>query len=136
MSGRGKSLWEKSYKDSIDTFGVFNDSEVVVLNTARGQIEIVNLLDHTIRDYSHHFSFTDTASMEIHTFYDTRYLCIQEAGLIGEGKLVLTYYRYSSHSFEEVSHYKSKEGEWEYGNSICKANNHSKIAWWKEYFNE
>jgi len=37
---------------------------------------------------------------------------------------------------EKVSEFKSKEGEWAYGQNIAKANNHSKIAWWRSSFTE
>lgn len=48
--------------------------------------------------------------------------------------MVLTYYQYTSHSFEHVSSYKTLENEWNYGDSVSKVNNHSKMAWWKPYF--
>jgi len=58
-------------------------------------------------------------------------MCIQEAGLIGEGKLILTYYSYTSHSFDMISQFRSQEGEWTYGNQVSKIDNSSKMAWWE-----
>ena len=35
-----------------------------------------------------------------------------------------------------VSQFRSKEGEYTYGESVAKINNHSKVAWWPTYFSE
>ena len=83
IDAKGKVLWDKSYKDAIDTFGFFKDSEVIVMNTSKSQLDIIDLTNYNIRTHAHDFSFPDTSSMDILTFYDTRYLCIQESGLIG-----------------------------------------------------
>ena len=103
---------------------------------AKETIEVINLTTHEIKAYPHQYSFSDTASMDIHTFYDTRFLCIEEAGLIGEGKLILTYFEYTSCSFEVASQFRSQEGQWNYGQAVAKVNNHSKIGWWKDSFTE
>lgn len=103
IDSSGKVLWERTYKESLDTFGMFNEREVIVLNVAKGEIEIIDLANYETRTKKHSFTYPDTSYMQIHTFYDTRLLCVQESGLIGDGKLVLTYYLYSSHSFEMQS---------------------------------
>ena len=131
IDAKGKVLWDKSYKDAIDTFGFFKDSEVIVMNTSKSQLDIIDLTNYNIRTHAHEFSFPDTSSNDILTFYDTRYLCIQESGLIGEGKLILTYYSYTSHSFDMISQFRSQEGEWTYGDQVSKLNNESKVAWWE-----
>jgi hypothetical protein len=131
---KGKVLWESSYKEAVDTFAFFSEKEVIVPNVTKGQLEIIDLTNYQTRTHPHEFTFPDSASLELHAFYDTRYLCVQESGLIGDGKLILSYYAYTSHSFDKISQFKSEEGEWNYGQSASKANNHSKIAWWKDYF--
>lgn len=63
-------------------------------------------------------------------------MCLQETGLINEGKLILTYYRYEAHSFEMASQFRSQEGEFTYGNAVSKIDKHSKVAWWGRDFTE
>ena len=83
IDSRGKVLWEKPYKESVDTFGFFRENEVIVVNINKAQIEIIDLSSYETRTHPHYFSFGDTTGLEIQTFYDTRLLCIQESGLIG-----------------------------------------------------
>jgi hypothetical protein len=72
----GKSLWERKYQDSVDTFGMFNEREVIVMNVAEGSIEVIDLLTHKVKAYGHDFSFEDTAGMEILVFNDSKLFCI------------------------------------------------------------
>lgn len=96
----GQILWDRRYQDSIDTLALFDQSEIIVLNVTAGTIEIINLNNHEIVSHKHAYSFSNTSHMDLHTFYDSRLLCVQESGLINnEGKLVLTYYRYTRNSF-------------------------------------
>ena len=43
FNAEGKSLWEHSYNDIIDMFGMMNDREVIVLNVPESRIEVLNL---------------------------------------------------------------------------------------------
>ena len=76
VDGTGKSLWERKYQDSVDTFGMFNEREVIVMNVAEGSIEVIDLLTHNVKAYGHDFSFEDTAGMEILVFNDSKLFCI------------------------------------------------------------
>lgn len=38
IDSKGKILWEKGYKDSIDTFGFLKDSEVIIMNVSKSLI--------------------------------------------------------------------------------------------------
>lgn len=92
----GRTLWERKYADSVDTFGMFNEREVIVLNVSAGQIEVVDLLTHSIRSSPHTFAYEDTASMEIMVFNDSKLFCVVERGSSGDHRLFLTYYAYES----------------------------------------
>lgn len=59
----GKVLWEKSYPDSVDTFGMFSEREAIAMSVTAGQIDVIDLLEHTVRSYPHQYAFDDTSSM-------------------------------------------------------------------------
>jgi hypothetical protein len=96
VDGEGRTLWERRYADSLDTFGMFNEREVIVLNVAAAAIEVVDLLTHTLRSYPHTFAFEDTAAMEILVFNDSKLFCVVERGSHGDHRLFLSYYAYGS----------------------------------------
>ena len=130
INKEGKVLWERDYVDSVDTFGMFNEREAIVMNVSESTIEIVDLLTHTFRSYPHNYAFEDTAPMDIFVFSDTKLFTIVEKGDSSDNRLFLTYYSYQSQDMKEVAAFKS-EGEWNSDMSFEKVNNHSKFAWWK-----
>jgi hypothetical protein len=128
---QGKILWEKDYQDSIDTFAMFNEREVIVLNVKESTIEIVDLVTHTIRSYPHQYNSDDTASMEIYDFNDSKLFCVVErGGSSNDGRLYAAYFSYDSQDMKEIAHFVSP-AEWNPELTISKVNNHSKLAWWK-----
>ena len=88
---KGRKIWERHYTDSVDEFGMFRNDEVIVNNPTTGNIEVINLIDHSITEVPHKYSFPDTSTMHIYTFSETKYLAIIEQGS-WENKLVVTYY--------------------------------------------
>lgn len=58
--------------DSVDTFGMFNEREVIVLNPKDKVIEVVDLHTHTVSSYPHEFVYDSTAYMEIYVFNDSK----------------------------------------------------------------
>ncbi len=57
INAEGKILWEHSYNDIIDMFGMMTDREVIVLNVPESRIEILNLEKQSIRTVSFSFMF-------------------------------------------------------------------------------
>jgi hypothetical protein len=53
----GKTLWERDYVDSVDTFGMFNEREAIVLNVNEDKIEVIDLLKHEVRAFPHTFTY-------------------------------------------------------------------------------
>ena len=43
LDGSGKELYVRKYNDIIDTFGMINEKEVIVLNVPESKIDIINL---------------------------------------------------------------------------------------------
>jgi hypothetical protein len=128
---QGKLLWEKAYADSIDTFGMFNEREVIVMNVRENLIEVVDLLTHSVRAYPHQYVFEDTSSMNLLVFNDSKLFCVVEKGSPADSRLFLTYYSYEADNVRPISAYKSQPGEWSYDQEYAQANNHSKVAWWR-----
>lgn len=90
----GKTLWERAYVDSVDTFGMFNEREAIALNVSENKIEVIDLMTHEVRGFPHGFAFEDTASMEILVFNESKLFCVVERGTAGDHRLFLTYYAY------------------------------------------
>ena len=110
---------------------MFNEREVIVLNVGEGNIEVIDLLTHTFKSYTHDFSFENTASMDILVFNDSKLFCVVEEGSSGDHRLFLTYYTYETDNVKAIASYKSGEGEWEYGHQVGQVNTRSKVAWWR-----
>jgi hypothetical protein len=70
---------------------MFNERQVIVNNPTTNNIEVINLVNHSITEVPHQYSFPDTSTMHIYTFSETKYLAIIEQGS-NENKLVVTYY--------------------------------------------
>ena len=49
----------------IDTFGMINEKELIVLNVPESKIDIINLETQKVIQINNKFSFDDTASMEL-----------------------------------------------------------------------
>ena len=76
LDKNGKILFERTYKDIIDFFGMMNDKEVIVLNVPESKIDIINLQTHSVKQVNHQYLFEDTASMLLFTFSETRFFCV------------------------------------------------------------
>ena len=63
IDSKGKILWERPYKESLDTFGFFRENEVIIVNLHKSQIEIIDLKNYETRTHPHYFSFVDTTSI-------------------------------------------------------------------------
>ena len=112
----GKILWEKTYDDIIDFFGMMNDKEVIVLNVKEQKIDIINLETHKILQVNHAYLFEDTASMEIKTFSETRYFAIVERGCLNDNRFRITYYAYDGINEETkpLAVWQAANNEWTY----------------------
>lgn len=128
----GKKLWQKHYQDSLDVFGQFNDREVIVLNPSKGFVEVVDVTTHEIKEIPHQFAFEDTSQMDLITFPDTKYFCVQEKGAGSDNRLFLTYYHFGT-EIRKVAEFRSEDHEgMEISQStIRKLNNHSRIGWYQ-----
>jgi hypothetical protein len=121
----GKKIWERHYTDSVDEFGMFRENEVVVNNPTTSNIEVINLVDHSIVEVPHQYSFPDTSTMHIYTFSETKYLAIIEQGS-SENKLVVSYYHVDA-QVKKITDWKIEEEI--IGSTISKFDNHSKVGW-------
>jgi len=105
---------------------------VILFEVRAHQIVILNLETYAFTRFPHQFTVDDSALTEVETFYDTKLLCVREHGGVNDHRLVLTYYSYPLKEGDKpIEKYESKEGEWNYDWPIVKANNHSKMVWYK-----
>jgi len=116
---------------------MLSEKEVILYEVANNQIAILDLTTHTFTRFPHQFTFNDSAQTEVETFYETKLLCVTEHGQFNDHRLVLTYYSYPLKEGDKpLDRYESKEGEWNYDWPIRRANNHSKIVWFRQKHEE
>ena len=111
----GKILYEHNFKQSVDSFGMLSDREVMVLETHCSKITTLSLENHAIHEYDHQFAFEESDQSDIETFPDTRYVCVREQGRYNDNRFRLTYYSYPLVAdAKPVTEYESRDDEWTY----------------------
>ncbi len=135
LNAAGQILYEHQYADIINFFGQVNDREVIVFDQPNNRIDIHNLKEKKFFSIEFMFLLDDVALMECLTFHETRTFCVLERGTFGDHRLRLAYFHYDGigpHSKPFID-WQSQEQEWTYEMPIHKANNHSKVLWWKMF---
>jgi hypothetical protein len=128
----GKILFEKPFEFNVDSFGMANDREVVVLETRKNQITVVNLETYEVAAHSHQFMFEESDQADIDTFTETRLLCVRESGRYNDHRMRVCYFSYPfKENMKPDAVYESKDDEWTYEHLTRKGNNHSMIIWFK-----
>ena len=128
IDAKGELIHSYDYTSMIGKFAMLSEKELIVLNTANSVIDLINLQTRSTTQVNHQFHHSDCDTIEIVTFYDTKYFCIIEHENANKNGFRITYYNHKSNADyapilihdEEV-----ENQEW----TIVKANNHSKLAW-------
>lgn len=103
IDNQGNILNEWKFQDSLDTFAMFNEREVIVMNVHESKIQVIDLCTNTIRSYDHKYAFPDTSYMDIYVFQDTKTFCIVERGSNTDNRLFLSYYNYDASDMKQVA---------------------------------
>lgn len=127
----GTLLGEILFEENMDSFGMLNDREVMVLETRKNNLLIWNLENHTQINVPFHFKAEETDQSCIHIFPETNLVCIQENGRYNNNTFRLTYFNYPIKEDSEPYHVFDSEEVWTYEYMVRKANNHSTIVWFK-----
>lgn len=90
----GKILFELPFDNNVDSFGMLNDREAMVLETRRNCVTVLNLETHEAKQYPHQFMFEEADQADIDTFPETRLVCVREVGRYGDNRMKLSYYSY------------------------------------------
>lgn len=146
----GKILFEHIFPVPMDTAGMINDREFIMVETRSKWnlgpegaeehptgIVILDLETHKFRRTPFYFFNEETDQTYIETFADTKYLCIREIGRYNDNRYKLSYFNYPpAADAKPFNVYESKEDEWTYEYITKQANQHSMMCWFKARHDE
>eukprot|EP00919_Chromeraceae_sp_WS-2016_P069080 GHVR01163637.1.p1 GENE.GHVR01163637.1~~GHVR01163637.1.p1 ORF type:complete len:100 (+),score=5.76 GHVR01163637.1:370-669(+) len=99
----------------MDTFGMLNERECIMVETRNDCITILDLDTHEFKRTPHKFFNEESDQTEIQVFSESKLLCIQENGRYNDNRFHLTYYNYPPYENEKPYHfYESKDNQWTY----------------------
>ena len=94
VNKRGKQLYRYKFPIPVDTLGMINEYEAIVLETRGNAITFINLKAHTQIRMPHYFMNMESDQCNLYTFPITKYMAVVEYGRYNDHRLKITYINY------------------------------------------
>jgi hypothetical protein len=118
----GNILYEHKFSHSVDSLGMVELNQAIVLETRANQMTVFNLQTHIKTAIPFQFMFEESDQSEIITFSESKYICITEKGRYNDNRFRLSYFKNPlNEDSQPLTTYES-DSEWTYEYLVRKGN--------------
>jgi uncharacterized protein YjiK len=73
---QGKVLFQHFFEIPVESIAMMSEKEVVIAETRRNRLSVLDLEAHTFNYYPHHFMSEESDQSNLLAFCETKYLCL------------------------------------------------------------